>query len=141
MKKVLLSICIALSFAALQSCNKHEITVPNHPIDGLWIGTYDIVQAAESGNSFYYSFFIRTDDTLQAQGQGADGNTYYGIGTWDLRNDTMFSATLTTTNFSQQGAVQHISAIYDKKKGVLRNGRVESVGGFFLGSFNLTRTN
>ena len=141
MKKVLLFICITLSVAAFQSCNKHEISVPNYPIDGLWIGTYDIVQAVESGGSFYYSFFIRKDDTLQAQGQGADGNTYYGLGTWDLTNDTLFSATLTTTNFSQQGVVQKISAIYDKKQGVLRNGRVESVGGFFLGSFHLARTN
>ena len=141
MNRVLLILCIALSIAAMQSCKKDKISSPGSPIEGLWIGTYDIVQAQESGGSFYYSYFIRKDDTLQMQGQGADGNTYYGIGTWDLTNDTLFSGTLTTTNFGQQGVVRHVSAIYDRKKGILRDGRVEAEGGFFLGSFNLTRTN
>jgi hypothetical protein len=140
MKRVLLLVAVVLSLFTLVSCDKDEISVPNHPIEGLWIGTYDIVEAAESGDSFYYSYYIRNDDTLQAQGQGADGNTYYGIGTWNL-NDTIFTASLTTTNFGQQGVVQNISAIYDKKKGVLRDGRIEAVGGFFLGSFKLSRIN
>jgi hypothetical protein len=140
MKTALLFISVALSLFTLGSCSKDEISVANHSIEGLWIGTYDIVEAAESGNSFYYSYYIREDDTLQSQGQGADGNTYYGIGTWHL-NDTIFTASLTTTNLGQQGVVQNISAVYDKKKGVLRNGRIASVGGFFLGSFNLSRTN
>ena len=141
MKKALSFICIALCVATLQSCKKDSISVPNYPIEGLWIGTYDIVQAQESGGSFYYSFYIRNDDTLQVQGQGADGNTYYGIGTWNLSSDSLFSGTITTTNLGQQGTVQNVSAVYDKKKGVLRNGRVESVGGFFISSFRLSRSN
>jgi hypothetical protein len=75
------------------------------------------------------------------QSQGADGNTYYGIGTWNVSNDSLFTATLTTTNLGQQGAVQNISAVYDKRKGVLRDGRVQSAGGFFLASFKLSRSN
>ena len=56
MKRVLLILCIALSIAAMQSCKKDKISSPGSPIEGLWIGTYDIVQAQESGGSFYYSY-------------------------------------------------------------------------------------
>jgi hypothetical protein len=137
MKKVLF---IFLSFAVLQSCKKDDVAVPNYPIEGLWIGTYDIIEAVESGHSFYYSFYIRRDDSIQVQGVGADGNTYYAIGTWSL-NDSTFNASFTTTNSSQQGVVQNATAVYDKKKGLLRNGTVQSVDQFFKASFNLSRTN
>jgi len=140
MKKVLL---FALAFSVLaifQSCDKETLSVPVYPIEGLWIGTYNIEEAVEEGDSFYYSYYIRKDDSIQVHSQGADGNTYYGIGTWTL-NDTIFNAQITTTNFGQQGQVQNVSAIYDKKKGVLKEGRVESATGFFLASFKLSRTN
>jgi hypothetical protein len=141
MKKVFLLICLALSLAALQSCHKDdEISIPKYPIEGLWIGTYDIIEAVESGNSFYYSFFIRRDDSIQVQGVGADGNTYYAIGTWSL-SDSTFHASFTTTNSGQSGVVQNATAIYDKNKGLLRDGRVASVDQFFRASFNLSRTN
>ena len=140
MKKILSVICIASILATLQSCNKDDIAVPNYPIEGLWIGTYDIVQAVESGHSFYYSFFIRRNDSIQVQGVGADGFTYYAIGTWTL-NDTTFQASFVTTNSGQQGVVQNASATYDKRRGLLKNGKVESVNQFFKASFNLSRTN
>ena len=139
MKKTLFLASLLSAFVIFQSCEKETISEPRHPIDGLWIGTYNIEEALENGGSFYYSYFIRKDDSIQVQGQGADGNTYYGIGTWDLQ-DSLFTATITTTNFSQTGVVQHVSAVYDKKNGILKDGRIESVGGFFLGSFQLRRT-
>ena len=140
MKKVLLLISFALGLATLQSCKKDNVSISKYPIEGLWIGTYDITEAVESGHSFYYSFFIRRDDSIQVQGVGADGNTYYAIGTWTL-SDNVFHATFSTTNLSQQGVVQNATAIYDKNKGWLKNGTVESVDQFFKASFNLSRTN
>lgn len=140
MKKILHFTLVILGLFVFTSCDKDDKTDQRHPITGLWIGTYNILEAAESGHSFYYSFFIRNDDTVQVQGVGADGNTYYGIGTWSLNNAT-FTAEIRTTNLSQQGAVQHATAVYDKRKGVLRDGVVESEGGFFKASFNLTRVN
>lgn len=139
MKKALLFVTFVSGLFILQSCDKEERVEDSHPITGLWIGTYDITQAAESGHSFYYSFFIRSDDSIQVQGVGADGNTYYGIGTWDLQ-DTVLHATFATTNLSQAGVEQNATAIYDKKKGILRNGTVESVDQFFKASFKLERT-
>jgi len=139
MKKALFY-CLLLSLLILQSCNKKDPILPNYPIEGLWIGTYNIIEAAESGDSFYYSFFIRRDDSIQVHSLGADGNTYYGIGTWTLADST-FQATFTTTNSSQTGIVQTATAIYDRKKGELRNGIVQTPGEFFKASFNLTRTN
>lgn len=44
-------------------------------------------------------------------------------------------------NSGQQGVVQNATATYDKKKGVLKNGIVESQNRFFVASFNLSRTN
>jgi hypothetical protein len=132
--------CLLLSIVILQSCNKKDPILPNYPIEGLWIGTYNIIEAVESGDSFYYSFFIRRDDSIQVQGLGADGNTYYGIGTWSL-TDSVFNATFATSNLGQQGVQQNATAIYDKRKGVLRDGKVGSVGQFFTATFNLSRTN
>jgi hypothetical protein len=139
MKKALLAVTLVTSLFILQSCDKNEHTEESHPITGLWIGTYDITQAAESGHSFYYSYFLRNDDTIQVQGVGADGNTYYAIGTWDLE-DSVFHATFATTNLGQTGVQQNATAIYDKKNGVLRNGVVESVDQYFKASFKLERT-
>jgi hypothetical protein len=140
MKKVILGISLLSLLFILQSCKKDEIAVPNYPITGLWIGTYNIVEAIESGDDFYYSFFIRRDDSIQVQSVGADGHTYYGIGTWTLADST-FQATFATTNSSQQGVVQHATATYDKTKGILKNGIVETPGQFFQASFKLSRTN
>src|SRR5688500_1165837 len=101
MKKVFLAISLLSILFIVQSCKKGEVSVPNYPITGLWIGTYNIIEAVESGNDFYYSFFIRRDDSIQVQGVGADGHTYYGIGTWTLADST-FHATFSTTNSGQQ---------------------------------------
>ena len=140
MKKLILAISLLSGLFILQSCKKSEVSIPNYPITGLWIGTYNIIEAAESGDDFYYSFFIRRDDSIQVQGVGADGQTYYAIGTWTL-SDSTFHATFSTTNLGQQGVVQNATAIYDKKKGVLKNGIVASQDQFFVASFNLSRTN
>jgi hypothetical protein len=138
---LLVGILLSLTFI-FQSCEKDDIGEKAHTITGHWIGTYNIQHAVggEEGGSFYYSFFIRNDDTIQVQGVGHDGNTYYGIGSWSLA-DSNFSATITTTNLSQAGAVQNVTAIFDKRNGVLKEGRVESVGFNFVASFELWRAN
>ena len=123
-----------------QSCDKDDDVDETHPITGLWIGTYNITQAVETGENLYYSFFIRNDDTIQVQSVGADGNTYYGLGTWML-NDSSFQATFTTTNSGQQGVIQNATAVYDKNEGELRNGVVQTEGQFFTANFELKRSN
>lgn len=138
MKNALLLAALVASLITFQSCEKEHPLPSPYPIEGQWIGTYNIEQAMESGNTFYYSFFLRKDDTIQVHSQGADGNTYYGFGTWNLE-DSVFTANITTTNSGQAGAQQSVTAIYDKKKGLLRNGRVESTTGFFLASFELKK--
>ena len=139
MKKVLSIAIIAVGLVILQSCDKDDISVPNYPIEGLWIGTYDIVQAAESGGSLYYSFFLRRDDSIQVQSVGADGQTYYAIGTWSL-SDSTFQASFVATNLGQQGVVQNATATFDKRKGLLKNGIVETANHLFKASFNLSHT-
>lgn len=140
MKKALLLGSLLATLVIFQSCDKDDSVDPTYPIEGLWIGTYNIIEAVESGHSFHYSFFIRNDDTIQVQGVGADGNTYYAIGTWSL-NDTTFNASFSTTNLGQQGVVQNATAVYDKNKGLLKEGKVESVDQFFKASFSLSRVN
>lgn len=140
MKSRLLLLGFLSCFLVFQSCEKETVSEPSYPITGYWVGTYNIQQAVEDANSLHYSFFIRRDDSIQVQGLGADGLTYYGLGTWTL-NDSTFNATIKTTNLSQLGVVQNLTATYDKKKGLLTNGRVETVGANFIGSFELSRSN
>ena len=82
-------------------------------IFGLWIGTYDITKGPEAGmTGFYYSYELHTDSTIQMTGTGSDGLTSYGNGTWSLRNTT-FTAHITTTNLSNAGVKQTVTATYD----------------------------
>ena len=120
------------------SCSKSNSS-PGNPIVGLWIGTYTSPQT--QGHNYYYSYDIRTDSSILVQGLGADGNTYYANGTWSL-SGTSFSATITSQNLSQAGAVQTVTAQYSNNNGVL-TGQVLLVGGNFsnAATFTLNRIN
>lgn len=133
MKKSLIIVSLLAAFVILQSCEKDTPLLPPS-IEGHWIGTYNIEAAAESGGSFYYSFFLRNDDTIQVQSQGADGNTYYSIGTWQLQ-DSVFTAHIVATNLGQVGAIQNLTAVYDRNRRLLKNGQIENTNGFFVASF------
>ena len=82
-------------------------------IYGLWIGTYNITIGPAAGvTNLYYSYELHKDNTIQMTGEGADGMTYYGSGTWSL-SGTAFTAHIITTNLSQNGVPQTVSGTYD----------------------------
>jgi hypothetical protein len=134
--------CIS-AFSALlffSSCDKNSPTAPNYPIVGLWTGTYMVTSEGPQSDSLYYSFDLKSDSSMLVQGLGADGNTYYGIGKWSLTG-TAFSATITTINLGQYGAVQKATAIYSSTTGLLNSGVVQSVPASYTASFHLSRIN
>lgn len=139
MKKIL-SITLLASFLALVACEKEIDEPKQNPIVGLWIGTYEVPNSNEYDGSYYYSFTIKADSSILIHSQGADGNTYYGIGTWSLSGNT-FTAQSTATNLSQNGTVQNITAVYNSVDGTLRNGQVMNVGSSFTATFSLDRIN
>jgi len=115
------------------------VSTPPNAIVGLWIGS-QIPGDGSTTVPLYYSFEIKSDGTLLVQGQGADGNTYYSIGTWSLAG-TAFTATITITNFSIAGAKQNITAVYNSSLGKLTSGTVQTVGVAYIASFSLDRIN
>jgi hypothetical protein len=160
MKIIPLTSSIFLSVVAFCSCSKSNTTpsdpvvthdtvvsiirdtivsTPLNAIVGLWIGS----QNPNDGSTtvpLYYSFEIKSDGTLLVQGQGADGNTYYSVGTWSLTG-TAFASTINVTNFSQSSVKQTITAVYDKTSGKLSSGMVQTVGVAYTASFTLDRVN
>ena len=115
------------------------VSIPPNTIVGLWIGS----QNPNDGSTtvpLYYSFEIKSDGTLLVQGQGADGNTYYSVGTWSLVG-TSFTATINVTNFPGGIVKQTITAVYDSKQGKLNSGTVQTVGVNYTASFTLDRVN
>jgi hypothetical protein len=138
--KTLILVASAFSILLFSTSCEKSTDKPSYPIVGLWIGTYDVIEGSEPATSLYYSYDLRSDSSILMQGLGADGNTYYGTGTWSL-TDTAFSANISTTNLSQEGVVQHVNAVYHKKNGTLSSGHVETVDGPFRASFTLSRIN
>ena len=117
------------------------VSTPPNGIAGLWIG----LQNPNDGSTtvpLYYSFEIKSDGTLLVQGQGADGNTYYSVGTWSLVG-TSFAATINVTNFPGGLVKQTIVAVYDSKQGKLNSGTVQTIatGVNYTGSFTMDRVN
>ena len=110
-----------------------------NPIVGLWIGTLTANNEPAAG-TLYYSFDIRANGSILTQSLGADGNTYYNEGTWTL-SGTAFSATTTCTTVPYKGAVEKLTAIYDKENGTLSSGVWEAVGAVASGTFSLSRIN
>jgi hypothetical protein len=115
------------------------VSIPPNAIVGLWIGS-QIAGDGSTTTPLYYSFEIKSDGTLLVQGSGADGNTYYSIGTWTL-NGTAFTALITVSNFSQAGVKQNIAAVYDKTVGKLKSGTIQTIGVGYTGTFILDRVN
>ena len=133
-------ICLSvLCILFFSSCDKDSPEKAEYPIVGLWIGTYNATAGEDIVDSLYYSYNIKADSTIQMQGLGADGNTYYGTGTWSLAGNN-FSTTITTSNLSQTGVVQKATAIYDKYQGTL-SGELTTPGVTFQATFQLSRIN
>ncbi|MEO6961033.1 MAG: hypothetical protein ABIY90_03650 [Puia sp.] len=108
-----------------------------HPIVGLWIGS-QIPGDGSTTIPLYYSFNIKSNNTILVAGSGADGNTYYAIGTWSLTG-TSFTATITVSNLSQAGAKQNISATYNSNDGTLTSGAITSIGYPYSATFTMDR--
>lgn len=134
--KKLLSFSLLAAVLLFTSCKKENV---DYPITGLWIGTYEIVFGHDPAGPLYYSFDIQSDKTILVQGLGADGNTYYGSGTWSLTGSN-FAASITTMNLGQSGTVQNITAQYNPNSKRL-SGFVEHATGEQKSSFVLERTN
>lgn len=99
MKKLLF--CLALPASLfICSCSKDSPKPATPSMVGLWIGTYSA--ANEDVQGLYESFDLKADSTLEVQSQGADGNTYYGAGTWST-SGMNFTTTYAETNFGNQG--------------------------------------
>ena len=143
--KRLLFFTSVLTLLFTVSCTKTTTTPaitktnPN-PITGLWVGTYQIDDAAYLG-SFYYSANIFSDSTIIQDGGGASGTFYTSKGNWTL-HDSLFTATLTATDLTGPVNVQVITAIYDSTAGTLSNGKWRHTdGGTQTGTFSMKRVN
>ena len=107
---------------------------------GLWVGTYDVVSGADAGKTdFYYSFELHKDNTIQVTGLGGDGMTYYGIGTWSLKQGTAFSAHVTTTNLVHTGVPQTIIGTYDSTSNKLSGTVTNDYDTYYKASFELEK--
>src|SRR5437868_4341101 len=105
MKKVLMGSIVMLLFALtsiifqMSSCKKanaqENCPTPTYQIAGLWIGTYSVSCLPEQGQLFY-SLSIYPDGSILSKGKGADGNYYYGEGTWTISSNNILSATVTS---------------------------------------------
>jgi hypothetical protein len=137
MKKTLFSIAVVSAIFFISACSKDLPASSSYPIEGLWIGTFDVKAGSTPADSLYLSFYLRADSTMQTQGLGADGNTYYATGSWSL-NGSSFTATFATTNLSQAGVVQQATGIYNGTDGTL-SGDIQTVGGSYRSTFSLTR--
>jgi hypothetical protein len=143
MKKFLFfSAMLASLFVA--SCKKTTITQsttptnPN-PIVGLWVGSYQLDSDPSIG-TFYYGSNIFSDSTVIQQGGGTGGGINTSQGTWTL-HDSLWTATLTATDLTQQANVQIITAIYDSVAGTLSNGKWKYIvgGNSQTGTFSMKR--
>lgn len=140
-----------LSFFLSVSCTKTETkTVTNTDtvvkivtdtirppvtIVGFWVGTYQVTGFPQS---YYVSFDLRPDGVFLYKGTGADGNTYYGQGTYTLTGSN-FSYTFTTLNGSQTGAVQNGTATYTSAAGTI-SGNWLNQGTTVGGPFSLAKS-
>jgi hypothetical protein len=124
---VFTSICFVNS-----SCSKTNTPTT---IVGFWVGTY---QVTGSSTTYYYSFDLRPDGTLLHKGTGADGNTYYGQGTYKV-NGTTFNYSDTTLNLSQAGAVEIGTGTYTAAAGTI-TGNWQNLGGSVTGTLSVTKS-
>ena len=108
---------------------------PPTTIVGIWVGTY---QVTGSPTTYYYSFDLRPDGTLLHKGTGADGNTYYGQGSYTV-SGTTFNYSDTTLNLGQIGAVEHGTGTYTPAAGTI-TGNWQNPGGSLTGTFSVSKS-
>jgi hypothetical protein len=146
----LISICASICFFT-SSCSKTETKTvtetdtvvktvtdtlrPPVTIVGFWVGTY---QVTGSPTTYYYSLDLRPDGTLLHKGTGADGNTYYGQGTYTV-NGANFSYSDTTLNLSQTGAVEIGTGTYTATAGTI-TGNWQNLGSTVTGTLSVTKS-
>ncbi len=114
------------------SCSKSTETPT---IVGFWVGTY---QVTGSSTNYYYSFDLRPDGTLLHKGTGADGNTYYGQGTYVV-NGATFNYSDTTLNLSQAGSVEIGTGTYSSAAGTI-TGNWQNPGGTVTGTLSVKKS-
>ena len=112
---------------------------PDNPIVGYWIGTLTSINEPSAGE-LYYSFDIRSDSTIITQSQGADGNVYFNLGTWTMK-DSAFTATTISTASANSGVEEILTAVYSKYYGTLSSGVWKNKNGVAGGTFKLSRIN
>ena len=106
---------------------------PPTTIVGFWVGTY---QVTGSPTTYYYSADLIPDGTLLHKGTGADGNTYYGQGTYSV-NGANFNYSDTTLNLSQLGSVEFGTGTYSSTAGTITGNWQNST---LTGTFSLTKS-
>ncbi len=145
MKKNLLFSVTLASIFFMVSCSKSTPTPPAvtpnpNPIVGLWVGAYQVTDAAYRG-TYYYAFNLFADSTIVQQGGDSNGVIWTAAGTWSLSADSAFTATVSSTDISQGSWTQRLTAKYDSSAGTLSNGawRYISGGSSVTGTFLLKR--
>jgi hypothetical protein len=126
---------IAISSICLASGSCTKSTETPTTIVGFWVGTY---QVTGSPTTYYYSFDLRPDGTLLHKGTGADGNTYYGQGTYTV-NGATFNYSDTTLNLSQTGAVEVGTGTYTAAAGTI-TGNWQNPGGTVTGTLSVKKS-
>ncbi len=145
---IVLFVILASFFSVTTSCTKTEVntvtdtvvktvtdTVPPVTIVGFWVGTY---QVTGSPITYYVSFDLRPDGTFFHKGTGADGNTYYGQGTYTV-NGTNVNYSDTTLNLSQAGTIETGTGTYNAAAGTI-TGSLQILGTAVTGTFSVTKS-
>lgn len=111
MKLKLIAAMLTLAFLNF-SCTKDEEETPEpakpYQLPGLYIGTYTVNQLPNQ-TPLRYVLSIEPDGTITTEGRGADGNTYYSQGTWNL-NGKALTATYSTINYTNGAIVKQAAA-------------------------------
>jgi hypothetical protein len=150
MKQLLKSFFVLATLAVLtfqiSGCKK-DCPVPpavTYPIQGLWVGTFTTVSgfAVPPGSSYYFSLSIYPDGTLSYKSGTSNPSLYvYAAGTWTLTGDSFsFSAKTINGVSSSQDSVAG-TATFDKNKGTLSNGIVNSNTSNTSATWKMSRVN
>jgi hypothetical protein len=144
---IVLFIILASFFSVTSSCTKTEVntvtdtvvktvtdTVPPVTFVGFWVGTY---QVTGSPTTYYISYDLRPDGTFLHKGTGADGNTYFGQGTYTV-NGANFNYSDTTLNLSQTGAIQIGTGTYTAAAATI-TGSWQNPAATVTGTFSVTK--
>ncbi|MDB5199926.1 MAG: hypothetical protein JWO92_1889 [Chitinophagaceae bacterium] len=138
MKKIAFLLPTLILSLLIISCKKDPVT-PTYPIQGLWIGTYQVTGQPGLGNQ-YLSYIIKPDGTILVESEGA-GAKYYSRGIWTL-SGTTFTSTYTSFSYPAgvSSATQTSTATFSNS-GNLTGGTWANTGTAVSGTFTLTRVN